>query len=190
MKKHIMPLFLLILALCLLCGCTSYDAPTGSARTVDRSGNIWIIDHEAKTITCNGTECIFGVSDAGSEYPGITVYYPDGAVYYSSKSSSGWSNDYDETKHIPGDTIVNMIRPYYTGEPSKIPWPNVIMCVLCLGMGFVNCCFPEFAWRWSHMFKAWQYESVEPSDAGLVVTRIGGIIIMLLGIILLFALPS
>ncbi|MBE6973914.1 MAG: hypothetical protein E7436_00260 [Ruminococcaceae bacterium] len=186
MKKYILRLLIMCLALSLLCGCMAYDAPSGQSMYMDSNGKSWTIDHEAKTVTQGDTVYTFTVTDAGTQNPGFVITYPNGATYYRSKTSEGQSWDYDETQYAPGSVLADLLEKYYTGTPSRISWPNIVLGIFCCIIGFVNLCFPEAAWYLSHMFKAWQYESVEPSDAGLLVTRIGGLVLIILGLVSFF----
>lgn len=53
-------------------------------------------------------------------------------------------------------------------------------------IGVLQVIFPEDAWWIEHGMP----KNVEPSDAGILVTRIGGIIFAIIGVIVFFAMLS
>ena len=59
-----------------------------------------------------------------------------------------------------------------------------MMGVICILFGIFNLAAPEAAW---YLSRGWQFKDAEPSDAALVVTRIGGSVAILIGVVLLFS---
>lgn len=57
------------------------------------------------------------------------------------------------------------------------------MSIIFILAGIFNLVAPDAAW---YLSRGWQYKDAEPSDAALVVTRIGGVAIVI-GIVLLFS---
>ena len=57
------------------------------------------------------------------------------------------------------------------------------MFVLLFLIGIVDLVAPEAAW---YLGGGWKFKDAEPSDAALVLTRIGGGICILIGFIMLF----
>ena len=58
-----------------------------------------------------------------------------------------------------------------------------LMSIIFILAGIFNLVAPDAAW---YLSRGWQYKDAEPSDAALVVTRIGGVAIVI-GIVLLFS---
>lgn len=51
-------------------------------------------------------------------------------------------------------------------------------------IGVLQVIFPEYAWWIEHGMP----KDVEPSDAGILFTRIGGIVLVIIGVIFFFAM--
>ncbi|PWW04750.1 hypothetical protein DFQ01_10631 [Paenibacillus cellulosilyticus] len=50
-------------------------------------------------------------------------------------------------------------------------------------IGILNIAFPKVGW---YMQYGWQFKNAEPSDAALVMARIGGVIAIIIGLFLIF----
>ena len=61
-----------------------------------------------------------------------------------------------------------------------------IFLVIFVLIFFLQAIFPEYAWRIEHGMP----KDVEPSDGGILLTRIGGIFCAILGVIFFFATLS
>ena len=60
---------------------------------------------------------------------------------------------------------------------------NVIFGMVMLILGVVNAISPETGWR---MSEGWKYKDVEPSEAALLWGRIGGIVCIIIGFVIIF----
>ena len=192
MKKRLIPLLLLILALSLLCGCTAYEAPTGRVKmyTVDPRGGDWVIDYDAKTISSGAGSYAYTVENAGTADPTVTILLPNGVTYYENNHSSGYTGDYGGNKHAfgggLGQNLMELIRPSYMPRTRKPDVIMVIISALCILRGVVSVADPEFVWMMDHLFRSHLYQNVEPSDEGLRRTRIIGVVLILIGIFVFF----
>lgn len=189
--RLLIPVLVLVLA---LCGCSRYEEPLDAQHvvTVSETGDsysysLWPTQME---LVYNGTTYSYDVSLSGDTIT-YTVYYPNGGTYYETRGdnagNSGWNDKYISDSYPSGEKLVNILSQYYyisTPAPSAA---HVISAILCLAIGAFDAFFPEAAWHLAHVFRSWQYESVEPSEAGLTWTRAGGVIIIIMGIILFFS---
>jgi hypothetical protein len=82
---------------------------------------------------------------------------------------------------------VEFLSHLYYISHSAPNFGHFLILVVGLGVGCFNFFLPEAAWYWSHMFRSWQYESIEPSEAGIIWTKIGGVVLMFIGIIGFFS---
>ncbi|MEF3306738.1 DUF6199 family natural product biosynthesis protein [Paenibacillus sp. GYB003] len=57
-----------------------------------------------------------------------------------------------------------------------------IVPFLFIGIGLLNVIFPRTAWFWN---VGWQFKNAEPSEAALLMGRIGGLLAIGIGIFLL-----
>ena len=196
MKKHLrIPLFLIIAIMILaLCGCSQYAQPSNNVGGVDWSPSgkphHYTLYPQTLELSYDGITYTYSVSRSDDVIT-YTVYYPNGGCYYETRGSyadnSGWNDVYRPDSYIDGEKLVDLLsRYYYTYTPTP-NIANVIGALLFIGLGAFGAVFPEAAWHLEHIFKSWQYESVEPSSAGITWTRIGGILCIIMGIILFFS---
>ncbi|GAA3409918.1 DUF6199 family natural product biosynthesis protein [Paenibacillus hodogayensis] len=59
-----------------------------------------------------------------------------------------------------------------------------IIPYLFIGVGLLNLFFPRTAWFWNI---GWQFRNAEPSDAAVMMGRIGGLLAIGIGVFLLVA---
>ncbi|MBO7748732.1 hypothetical protein I8J29_31640 [Paenibacillus sp. MWE-103] len=55
--------------------------------------------------------------------------------------------------------------------------------LLFIIIGILNVFFPQAGW---YMRYGWQFRNAEPSDAALIMNRVGGVIAVVIGIFVLF----
>ena len=58
---------------------------------------------------------------------------------------------------------------------------DFLLAIICLVIGAFNLFFPYGAW---YLGYGWKFRDAEPSDLMLTMTRIGGILIVIIGFIL------
>jgi len=61
---------------------------------------------------------------------------------------------------------------------------SAVFAVVVILIGIFNLIAPDAAW---HLSLGWQFKDAEPSDAALVMTRIGGGAAVLIGLWILFS---
>ena len=169
--RRLLPLFLF---LCLfLTGCGAEPAPT----VYEADG--FTLDKAAQTITKGENVYHYEISP-NSE---VTITYPNGATYWRKYDQNGyvggWSDDYDGVRYADGDTLMDLVS-YQPPRRSRGSGPAGL---LLLALGLFHLLSPRTAWFLSY---GWRYRDAEPSDAALVFNRIGGVIALLVGVLLLF----
>lgn len=177
--------FLAILLVLALTGCTVYEEPSGVVMGGWFDEPSYTINYNAQTIEYDGVEYTYAV-DRSADSLTITIHYPNGATYYSAGTNAGWSDNYDPKAYASGETLVDLLDGSYTARTIGPSGINIFGLVFCLAFGLFGAIFPRAAWELEHLFKSWQYYSYEPSDAGLMMTRVGGIICIVAGVILFF----
>lgn len=50
-------------------------------------------------------------------------------------------------------------------------------------IGILNIAFPKVGW---YMQYGWQFKNAEPSDAALIMARVGGVVAIIVGLFLMF----
>ena len=83
--------------------------------------------------------------------------------------------------------IVDQIRPAKEkiGDGIEINLMNVLIGLVVFVLGIFTAANPEDAWYWSN---GWRFKNAEPSDLALTLTRIGGILSIIYGILLILGI--
>lgn len=133
------------------------------------------VDKINQTVTIG--EKIYKYNIEGSQ---ITITYPDNSSYWwveeESGGHGGWSEDYDESKYMPGPSLISLIN---AEAPRKTTNKNYSLILLLFIVGIWNAVFPYYSWYLSY---GWRYKNVEPSDIAINFTRISGISMILISI--------
>lgn len=179
MKQFRFLLPLLVLAL-VLSACES-TAPEPYIYSVSTSqGDVSVtVDTENCTITDGKDVYRYTVSASGHNIS-YDIIYPNGATYYWTTTqyggTGGWTDDYDETRYIRGNILIDALEYNQPRERSG----NPLLGILLIGLGLFNCFAPETAFFFS---KGWMFRDAEPSEAYLEMTRIGGGIVIFIGVL-------
>ena len=180
LKTKVFILLLIILAsICV--GCNNEPDPV----VID--GKEVIISTENSTLT-HGDDTYY--YSTNHDLTQITITYPNGAVYtktyYDEYSSSGGWNSIDmgsveDLGYIDENVLVDIIKD--NNKSFQIS-ENFVLSFLLLLAGLFAAIFPYTAWYISY---GWRYKDAEPSDIALFFERIGGIVLIIVGILFLFA---
>lgn len=189
MKRTIAMLALVFAAMLLFAGCKKEPLPT--VYTVYSYGAPYTIDTQGRTIS-DGTYT-YGYEYAASGRS-VSFTYPDGNVYsagISTANSSGAggmsagaiSADYDYSSGYtdPLSLCYALTSPRETERASNT---NPLVALLLCGVGIFNLAAPKASWYLSY---GWRFKDAEPSDAAITLSRIGGGIAVVIGVIMLIA---
>lgn len=188
--KRTMAIFALILAAAmLLAGCKKEPLP--AVYTVYSYGAPYTIDTEGRTISDGTYTYGYEYAASGSS---VSFTYPDGNVYsagISTANSSGAggmsagaiSADYDYSSGYtdPLSLCYALTSPRETERASNT---NPLVALLLCGVGIFNLAAPKASWYLSY---GWRFKDAEPSDAAITLSRIGGAIAVVIGVIMLIA---
>lgn len=184
MKKWLVFLFAMSLIFS-LCSCTSSDSADISYTTSVNGINL-TVNPEEGTISDGTNLYRYTVSAYANGYK-VNITYPDGSSWWwneqrsgeFSSGSGGWSDDYDETSYIEGSVLQKAVI-------SRIPEPqepkNILLIVVLIAVGIFNLFFPQTSW---YLGYGWRYSNAEPSEAALVLNRIGGGVAVAVALLLL-----
>lgn len=190
--KRTMAIFALILAAAmLLAGCKKEPLP--AVYTVYSYGAPYTIDTEGRTISDGTYTYGYEYAASGSS---VSFTYPDGNVYSAgiqSANSSGAggvsagsvSADYDYNSGYtdPLSLCYALASPRET-ERAASSGANPLLALLLCGVGIFNLAAPKASWYLSY---GWRFKDAEPSDAAITLSRIGGAIAVVIGVIMLIA---
>lgn len=178
MKRFWKVLVMLVVVLSLW-GCTRQE----KIYTTERNGIQFVVDTENRTISDGVYTYHYGLSEGASSST-LTITYPNGASYWDTQNdkgngSSGWSDDYKADAYVSGWTLSNVVR-------QTIPKPansgKIIAGLIVIGLSIAEIAFPQGLW---YLRYGWHFKSAEPSDASLMLARVGGVVGIILGAILI-----
>ena len=187
MFKKLLPLLLCLL---LLSGCR----PPQSLFAVDQNGITFTVNTKNFTVS-DGTHTYYyishGIATENHEQHHITIYYPDGTQYEWQSERRGdtvtegglGTNGYEEGRYVSGETLVKAILQAWDMIPEDpTNWGQIWGGIALIVMGLVNVCFPELLWH----LKYWLVvEGGGPSDTFIGISKIGGVVALFVGLILL-----
>lgn len=189
MKRTIAMLALLFAAILLFAGCKKEPLPT--VYTVYSYGAPYTIDTQGRTISDGTYTYGYEYAASGSS---VSFTYPDGNVYsagISTANSSGAggvsagmiSADYDYSSGYT-DPLTLYRALTSPREKGKVSDTNPLVALLLCGVGIFNLAAPKASWYLSY---GWRFKDAEPSDAAITLSRIGGGIAIVIGVIMLIA---
>jgi hypothetical protein len=187
--------FLLVCALLLsLAACKKAPAEP-LTRTVEAGGQTLAVsldkqDLSAGTVAANGETYSFRYTANGQQLT-LAIEYPDGYVYKrtelggaAAESPSYRAEERERAGYLRAALLVSGIeQATRTGrDPDGI---DASPALLLLALGVWNLLAPKSVW-W--VCRGWWYKNAEPSDAALLVCRIGGVVLLFSGVFCLLAL--
>ena len=176
----------LLLLLLTACGGEKGDPYTN---TVEYNGRTYVIEYIPNTtrgtITVEGMVCEFGVSGSANQTK-FEVTYPDGS-HYSHTSlgyglARGTSDNYDPPAYAEGDVLWEVLSAETPEEKQNRSGP-IFLGLLVAGLGMIDVIWPRVGWYLSH---GWRFKNAEPSELALFFGRLGGIIVVLIGLGVMF----
>ncbi|MGM9607492.1 MAG: DUF6199 family natural product biosynthesis protein [Oscillospiraceae bacterium] len=181
MKRSLLMGIVLFLLLLTACGKNTGDP---NVYDVEYGGKTYTVDQNNQTITFDGHVCEFELSGNGNSMR-FKVTYPDGSTYFWNQTGNtgegGWSDDYDAERYVSGDTLWSVLEQ---GRPSaRNNSGHWFLGVLLVAAGIFQAASPRTLWYISH---GWRYKDAEPSDLALGLGRIGGGVVVIIGIICFF----
>ena len=192
MKRTISVFALLLAAAMLLAGCKKEPLP--AVYTVYSYGAPYTIDTQSRTISDGTYTYGYEYAASGSS---VSFTYPDGNVYSAgiqSANSSGAgglsagsvSADYDYSSGYtdPLSLCYALASPRETKRAVSSGSNHPFVALLLCGVGIFNLAAPKASWYLSY---GWRFKDAEPSDAAITLSRIGGAIAVVIGVIMLIA---
>ncbi len=177
--KRFWSVFVALLLILSLWGCAQQE----QVYTIDRNGTVFSIDTENRTISDGTHTYHYMLSDNGSSTT-VTITYPNGSTFWDKVSnggsgSSGWSDDYKADAYVSGWTLADVVR-------QTIPKPantgKIIAGLVLIALGILEIAFPQGLW---YLRYGWHFKNAEPSDVALILGRVGGVVVMILGVVLM-----
>lgn len=179
MKKILAAVLCLVLMLS-LCGCGEEKTSDTNIKTVNRNDIEYTIDTKERTIRDDQQVYSYTIDASGT-----TIIYPDGKSF-TWKESNGISTgiaslDFDYSVHTDPMILLDVIdSAYHTKNGSS--HDNAGLGAVLIIVGIVDAIWSEKIWflNWG-----WRYKNAEPSDFALGLYRVGGIIAVIVGLVLI-----
>jgi len=189
--------FLLICALLLsLAACKKAPAEPPT-RTVEAGGQTLAVsldkqDSSAGTVAANGETYSFRYTASGQQIT-LAIEYPDGYVYKrtelggaAAESSSYRAEERERAGYLSAALLVSGLeQATRAGRDPDGSGASPALALLLLALGVWNLLAPKSVW-W--VCRGWWYKNAEPSDAALLVCRIGGVVLPFSRVLCLLAL--
>ena len=121
----------------------------------------------------------------------ITITYPDGSVYPSDSDlgvvviGGADGNVSTDSMYRPGSAYVsgwvlmNSLEKV-VGKQATFHLGYFLLGLLVIAMGLLGALDPETAILWRHL---WWFKDAEPTDYAIFMTRLGGIVSVVIGIV-------
>ena len=183
--KKVIALFLF--ATILLTGCSTINTPTTKVKNVD--GYELTIYEAENFIVYNEELYRYSIVDGA-----LSIKYPTGAVCTEKDGAVSWSN-------ADAEFIINNGAPYvdcyallevaprteYQRRDNTITGEQIMLImisVFIILIGIFEAVYPEESWQLTH---GWKYKNAEPSDMYMGMTRVGGVVMIIAGAVMLMA---
>lgn len=159
-----------IAVLVLLCACGREPVST----VYEKNG--YTVDTEAQTITKGEDVIRYSFESNGK----VTFTYPDNTTTSWSQNGSGTSSLFFDFDRWPGALdLIDVL------ERDDLPERGIgnPLGLLLIPLGILQAVFPQAFWFVNH---GWKYRDAEPSELALGLGRVGGVLIAIIGLIMLF----
>ncbi len=172
MRKSIVFCLFCLLFLLSACGSDTY-------RVITPDNVSLTVDTVAKTIRHGDDVYTYEISGQN-----LTITYPNGGQYFSTKhstgSSGGWNETYDPERYLDGSTLCYALEAERDRQNDN---SNPFLPIILIVLGAFQLARPQVAWFLSRGF--W-FKNAEPSDGALTLLRIGGGVLVGAGVVLFF----
>lgn len=172
-------LYLLTLMMLLsLCACGK-----GDVYDVYLDEGIFTVDTVNETITHEGISYPYDLREYGSGVM-IDLTYPDGSTYTWTRTMNigygGGSDDYDENRYIDADILLDVLEEETSVRREDRSGKFILLGLIAVPIGLFYFFAPKTVWWLEH---CWWVKDGEPTDFALAMTKFGGIILILVGLI-------
>jgi len=182
-KKQAILLMVIILLLSLLSGCSSQQ----NTMTID--GKSVTLNLESREIQAD-EQVYHYVTDEAQ----IEIEYPNGMVFRRVYEAEGTVDDWikttetvdttylDKMGYFEPNVLINQVIRFSPDSDSNQKDSPSALGVFLVTLGILNVLFPK--WFWNIQY-GWRYKNTEPTDTAINIQRLGGIIAIIVGFILM-----
>ena len=175
----------MVLLLALLTACGAEEPVIQTVQWMDMT---FEINRTDRTIARGDEVCRYRVEDDGNKTT-YTILYDDGAEYYMIWEEylgyGGWNQQYTDNHHSSGGDFVEVLKanqPKLQLEGIRLS-DHFLWGLLVIVIGVITVCAPYGAWYLEHGL---YYKDAEPSEIALNLIRMGGVLMIVGGVVMLF----
>ena len=149
------------------------------------------IDAYKGTISDGTNTYSYRYDTSGSSY-GVTFTYPDGETYRCTQngstssgaafSSGSASLDFDYDKYPDGMTLDRVLKRSPAAKHEEKSTKNWGIILFLLFVGSINTACPQLTW---YLDVGWKVKDAEPSEAALAWSRIVGVVLLLIAVVMM-----
>ena len=173
----------IILLLSLLSGCSSQQ----NTMTID--GKSVTLNLESREVQVD-EQVYHYVTDEAQ----IEIEYPNGMVFRRVYEAEGTVDDWIKTSetvdatylgkmgYFEPNVLINQVIRFSPDSDSTQKDSPSALGVFLVTLGILNVLFPK--WFWNIQY-GWRYKNTEPTDTAINIQRLGGIIAIIVGFILM-----
>ena len=181
--KHLRILLPLLVLALILSGCGKQRMEPYTYSWSGSSGPRTITVNPEEHTILDGTDVYTYQMEKFGTITSYVIDYPNGATYHWTSTgqggAGGWSDNYDETTYISGSILVWALEEHQPREKAG----NPAVGLLIAAVGAWQLFSPESAIYFS---KGWRFKNAEPTEGYVLVTRIGGVILLIIGLVWCF----
>lgn len=181
--------FIFLLAVFLITGLCACSSGKVTEYTVTKNGTDYVVNTEKGTIFDGTNTYRYSFSGNSTNY-NMEIKYPDGSSWWWSQDDrsgmgagyGGHSDNYDEDKYVSGYVLQEVLEEKAPKAPKQ--GKNILIIVLLFGIGIFCLAAPKAAW---YLEYGWHYKDAEPSEASIVICRVSGAVLIVIGVIMIIA---
>lgn len=182
-KKQVILLMVFILLLSLLSGCSNQQ----NTMTID--GKSVALNLESREVQVDDQVYRYVTDEAQ-----IEIEYPNGMVFRRVYETEGTVDDWiktsetvdaaylDKMGYFEPNVLINQVIRFSPDSESDQKDSPSALGVFLVTLGILNVLFPR--WFWNIQY-GWRYKNTEPTDTAINIQRLGGIIAIIVGFILM-----
>ncbi len=157
---------------------TSSDGSTLKVEPVDAEGRAThvIVDGQIYLVSGTPTEVDVTFPD-GRTLTGS--YMADSMAFLAPPGDSVTAEEWSKVDDLRTIVFSEAVNPQQSRNPSM-----VLAALVLAAVGLLEAINPHLAWQIS---EGWRYKNVEPSEAYLVISRIAGVVMIVIALLLIFS---
>ena len=155
-------------------------------KIITASREMFTITYEGEEVLNGGDTSAGGENVYRYEYnnDAITIFYPNGAIWSQTPTSTGaaisWDDTYDPQQYIEGDVMAQYLTNAYNAPREGVGGVG-LFCLIIAAIGVAMLAAPE---ELIEMKYGWRFKNAEPTEFAVWEVRIGGIVVIVAAVVI------